>query len=278
MTSLQPQLLHPRARLQWTRCADIPVEMNKGRAVVMGEKVYVGGGDTEEDEDKYYVFQYNTSQDEWSRLPTHHVIIFAMAHFIGNLITVGGEGAGGVGITGKLYRFKEESQEWEEFLSPPSLPLGGLLVSGVVWTYPVPLWRCTAVKHLSSTLPTPCLHLTMGCLLSPSLAPAIYLLGGGDANNNDVTTVLYASLTSLIQKAISPTHQSASQTSVWKTLPDTPLKNSTAASLSGNLLKPAVPHLTFLSPSPTPDHDGRPTGATPFLQCSTAVVQHHDGH
>ena len=58
--------------------------------------------------------------------------------------------------------------------SPPSLPVGALLVSGVVWTYPVPLWRCTAVKHLSGTLPTPCLDLTLGCLQSPSLAPATY--------------------------------------------------------------------------------------------------------
>ena len=40
-----------------------------------------------------------------------------MAQFMGSLITVGGEGAvGGVDITGEVYRFKEESQEWEEFL------------------------------------------------------------------------------------------------------------------------------------------------------------------
>ena len=48
-----------------------------------------------------------------------------------------------------------------------------------------------------------------------------------------LTTVLYTPLTDLIQKA---THQSASRTSVWKTLPDTPLLVSTAASLSGSLL------------------------------------------
>ena len=50
-------------------------------------------------------------------------------------------------------------------------------------------------------------------------------------------TVLCASLTSLIQKATSPTHLPTSPlTPVWKTLPETPLMGSTAASLSGNLL------------------------------------------
>jgi len=91
--------------------------MDGAQAVVMGEKVYMGGGVTEEIEDSYHVFQYNTSLNEWSRLPKHPVHRFAMAQFMGSLITVGGEGAvGGVDITGELYCFKEESQEWEEFL------------------------------------------------------------------------------------------------------------------------------------------------------------------
>ena len=151
----------------------------------------MGGGASEEAEDKYYVFQYNTSRDEWSRLPRHPKIYFAMAQFTGHLITVGGERASrGVDITGKVYRFKEESQEWEEFLKPmPTArclltvaihPVrhrrhwGGLLVSGMARLYHVPLWRCTAVNHLSGTLPTPCLHLIEPCLPSPSPAPATY--------------------------------------------------------------------------------------------------------
>jgi len=71
---------------------------------------------------------------------------------------------------------------------------------------------------------------------SITIADTCYLLGGGDADIKTKSTVLYASLTSLIQKATSPTHQSPNHTSVWKTLPDTPLKASAASSLSGNLL------------------------------------------
>ena len=71
---------------------------------------------------------------------------------------------------------------------------------------------------------------------SITIADTCYQLGGVNANNNHVATVLYASLTSLVQKATTPSHQSASHTSVWKTLPDTPLKACAAASLSGNLI------------------------------------------
>ena len=147
----------------------------------------MGGGATEEDEDRYHVFQYNTSQDEWSRLPPHRVIYFAMAQFTGSLITVG-VGYQAVSLvrcitskknprSGRSSSSPCQLQEVSSLLpppSPPSLPLGGLLVSGMESLYAVPLWRCTAVKHLSGTLPTPCLHLMQSCLLSPSLAPATY--------------------------------------------------------------------------------------------------------
>ena len=79
--------------------------MDGTQAVVIGEKVYMGGGFTEEIEDSYHVFQYNTSLNEWSRLPKHPVHRFAMAQFMGSLITVGGEGAvGGVDITDRTSR------------------------------------------------------------------------------------------------------------------------------------------------------------------------------
>ena len=72
-------------------------------------------------------------------------------------------------------------------------------------------------------------------MTSVTISDNWYLLGGGTAGKS-ITTVLYASLTALIQKATLPTHQSASPMSVWKTLPDTPLKASAAGSLSGSLL------------------------------------------
>ena len=89
----------------------------------------------------------------------------------------------------------------------------------------------TSQWYTADPLPVPCVLMT-----SVTIADTWYQLGGGGTDEKDLTTVLYASLTTLIQRAISPTHQSASPMSVWKTLPDTPLKESAAASLSGNLL------------------------------------------
>ena len=222
--------------------------MDKPWAIVMGEKVYVGGGSTECAKDRKQIFQYDPSKEEWSRLPPSQVIFFAMAQFAGNLITVGGiEGA----ITGNVYHFKKQSQKWEEFLKPmPTARFGlsvvttqsAIVASGGATDFsddkPVP---CATVEvyssetsqwHAADPLPVPCVVMT-----SVTIADIWYQLGGADIHGTPVSTVLYTPLTALIQKATctSPTHQS-SHTSVWKTLPDTPLKLSTAASLSGNLL------------------------------------------
>ena len=89
----------------------------------------------------------------------------------------------------------------------------------------------TSQWYTADPLPVPCVLMT-----SVTIADTWYQLGGGGTDEKDLTTVLYASLTTLIQRAISPTHQSASPMSVWKTLPDTPLKWSTAASMSGSLI------------------------------------------
>ena len=124
--------------------------------------------------------------------------------------------------------------------SPPSLPVGGGGGGGVTGVRDDKGVPCATVEVYSSEtsqwytadpLPAPYYYMS-----SVTIADTCYPLGGADADNNCVATVLYASLASLVQKATSPTHQSASHTSVWKTLPDTPLKASAAASLSGNLL------------------------------------------
>ena len=225
----------------------MPVGMSRSQAVVMGEKVYTGGGITEHGEDRNQVFQYDPSRNEWSYLPPHKDF-FAMAQFMGHLITVGGMIPHGGGVTGKVYRFKEKSQKWEEFLKPMPTARYQLSVAttqsaivasggftGVRGDKPVP---CATVEvyssetsqwHTTDPLPVPCVGMA-----STTIADTWYQLGGVGNDDKPLTTVLYTPLTSLIQKATSPTHQSASPMSVWK-IP-APLKSSATASLSGNLL------------------------------------------
>ena len=230
----------------------MPVKMEKLQAVVIGEKVYMGGGltDNEYIENVLQIFQYDPSGDEWSHLPPCQVGFFAMARFKGNLITVGGWISHSDVTTGKVYHFIEQSQEWEEFLKP--MPTGrcslsvattqsAIVASGGSTGFregkPVP---CVTVEvynsetsqwYTADPLSVPCMGMT-----SVTIADTWYQLGGVDTGGKSLTTVLYTPLTDLTQKATSPTHHSASHMSVWKTLPDTPLKASATASLSGSLL------------------------------------------
>ena len=225
----------------------MPVGMSKAQAVMMGNKVYVGGGVTDIVSDFNQVLQYDPSRDEWSRLPPHHIVAFGMAQFEGNLITVGGRIRNGR-FTGKVYRFKEQPKKWEEFLTPMptaryqfslATTQSAIVASGgntgfrdgmAVPCVTVEVYSSeTSQWHTADSLPVPC-----GAMTSVTIADIWYQVGGGD--DKDIPTGLYAPLNTLIQKAILPTDQSASHISVWKTLPDTPLKNSAAASLNGNLL------------------------------------------
>ena len=226
----------------------MPVGMIRPQAVMIWEKVYIGGGFTDSVEDRKQVFQYDPSRDGWSCLPPHKVGWFAMAQFKGHLITLGGIPLG-AGVTDKMYRFREQFKKWEEFLKPmptarywPTVATtqSGIVASGgaigfrddkAVHCVTVEVYTSeTSQWHTADPLPVPC-----GGMTSVTIADTWYLLGGGGTYGKDLPTVLCAPLTALIQKATSPTHQSASPMSVWKTLPDTPLKGSAVASLSGNL-------------------------------------------
>ena len=238
----------------------MPVEMDRPQAVVMGGKVYVGGGSTmySPDEFRNQVFQYDPSRDEWSCLPPLKVIFFAMAQFEGDLITVGGWIPYN-GVTGKVYRLEEESQKWEEFITPMptarycasvATTHSAIVASGGATGVRDPGFSvlCATVEvynsitdkwYTADLLPVPCAEMA-----SVIIEDTWYLLGGDFRG----CQVLHTPLTTLVQKTISSAHQPARCLSarkkvtckftspVWKTLPDPPLLGSAAASLSGSLL------------------------------------------
>ena len=223
--------------------------MVRPHAVVVGERVCVGGGDTDSEEENFLVCQYDPASDEWTTLPTCPVCNFGLGQLSGELLTVGGAIQGTP--TGKVYRYKPESQEWEEFLQPmptarvlhtvisaPSalIACGGL---GVTWE-PVSTVEVytteTSQWHTTDPLPFPCYMMS-----SATINNTAYLLGGLtiDSSVQPTQAVMYASIDSLIQIATSHSQQSAgpdSTSSAWKTLRDTPLERSAAASLGGTLL------------------------------------------
>ena len=213
----------------------------------------MGGGLTDDDDD-YLVFQYVPASDEWTSLRPCPVCFFGLGQLSGELLTVGGLARNGV--SRKVYRYKPESQQWEEFLQPMPTARFGLTVTSaqsaltacggkprVIGSKGVP---CTAVEvyttetsqwHTTDPLPVPCWMMS-----SATINNTAYLLGGVTTDNRAVKTVLYAPVASLIQRATSHPLQSASAaqpdstSSAWKTLRDTPLRESAAASLGGMLL------------------------------------------
>ena len=210
----------------------------------------MGGGGADSDGD-YLVCQYNPASDEWTSLPPCPVCFFGLGQLSGELLTVGGVAHDG--ITKKVYRYKPESQQWEEFLQPlPTARYGLTVISaqsavtacgGATHTCGVP---CTTVEvyttetfqwHTIDPLPVPCWMMS-----SVIINNTAYLLGGLTNDLKPIKTVPYAPVASLIQRATSRPQQSASAarpdstSSAWKTLRDTPLKRTAAAGLGGMLL------------------------------------------
>ncbi len=232
--------------MQWRRCADLPVGMAVPQSVLHKGRVYAGAGNADSNDDRFRVFKYNPDRDGWSALLPCPVVYFGLAVFQGHLITVGGLGHSG--YTGKVHRYREESRDWVEYLIPmPTarcclsiittesaiIACGGLvtvteyITTVEVYTVQMGQW------HTADPLPIPCTYMT-----ATTTADTCYLLGGKSNTRPHVKTVLYTSISSLVQKATShpqSTHQDGSYP-LWNTLPDIPLKRSTAAGLSGLLL------------------------------------------
>ena len=221
-------------------------------SVVVGGRLYVGGGFTDSRDDYFLVFQYISERNEWATLPPHTVCSFGMGQFHGDLITVGGVDSVEASATGKVYRFNKQSHKWEEFLKPmPTarallslittqsaiIACGGItgMISDGKTTYcsTVEVYT-TSTSQWSTTDPLP---ITCGGMTPVAIGDTCYLLGGEDDQIKVVKTVLSAPISSLVQRARSQQAVNSSHPdSAWKTLPDTPLLGSAAASLGGCLL------------------------------------------
>ena len=93
--------------------------MERPQVVVVGEKVCVGGGDTENDDDGCVVFQYNQAGNVWNSLPPCPVFGFGLGQLSGELLTVGGAIPDDTEtVTDKVYHYKQESQEFMGGVSP----------------------------------------------------------------------------------------------------------------------------------------------------------------
>ena len=187
------------------------------------------------------MLKYNHLKDEWTRLPDHCVKCFSLCQFQGELLSVGGLPNDPTNV----YCYSTADRKWVESLKPmptlrayPTLlttasaivACGGYQLGGVVLSSAEVYSSTTSQWHTADPLPQPRLLFS-----SVTISGCGFLLGGAHANKKSTKSPLCIDMATLINRATSPTRHHDT-TSPWKTLPDTPLVGSTAATLSGSLL------------------------------------------
>jgi len=237
----QVTLLHPRATLEWRQCTNLPVGMRNAQAVVLNNKVYVGGGDTPDLTTDVNIYTYDPTMDTWETLqsPTRRS---ALTTYHNKLLLVGGWEVSTDETTNQLWVFEEGEQTWTQPLPPmPTrrngasavstqdhlIVAGGFNNSGTLNT--------VEVFDGQQWLTADPLPMSCGYMNSTCHDGHYYLMGGWWQG----TSVFYTSLQSLGDKATqhpptSPTN--TDQPSVWKTLSNTPHKWSSTTVFGGALV------------------------------------------
>ena len=212
--------------------------------VVSKEKVYIGGGGASSNRERQTVMVYDPKQDSYDTLPPYTCKWFSMAVVNNQLVLVGGWDIEPDKVTNQLGVWNEQSKRWTNPLPPmttacysPSVATHNnrwLVVMGG-YDGKTPL-SCVEILDTDSTqwyhaasLPQPLFY-----AVPAIIGNMCYLLGGYTKGGAKV--VFSVCLDDLISQAVSqPASASAPHTpSPWQSLPDTPLKYSTALAFNIN--------------------------------------------
>ena len=226
MSSLQTQinLLHPLASLEWKECSEMPLGMSDAQAVLLGEKVYIGGGDSTYDISPAVLLIYDCHNDSWKTLDTP-TLNYALTTYNSQLVLVGGRDPTNKHVTNQLWALDEQWQ-WTQSLPPMTTGRSWasavsmdhyLIVAGghdehildVVEVYDGQYWR--KVQSIPKA----------SCSMKSCLLKGIWYLADGEEQKREI---IYTSLYSLIATTSSVMVR---QTSAWKKLANVPLEWST---------------------------------------------------
>ena len=212
--------------------------MFQAQSIVIGNKVYVGGGNTGDDEADSLIFEYNVGEDSWDILPPVPVTLFGLGQLLGEVVVVGGKVQ--QSVRDCVYVFDRFTRRWKDSLPPLnttrcvptclSLTFGLLVCGGF----------SDAHKALSSIEMIDCDnfqwkvagYFSRPATLSYSTAvsdnESLFFLGGYRSSTaNSVSNVAHTASLSHISSpsGVSPY--------VWKCLPSTPHFQSTAGLIGG---------------------------------------------
>ena len=214
------------------------------QVVVFKGKAYVGGGEASSDREMQTVMVYDPQQDSFDTLPPYTCMWFSMAIVNNQLVLVGGHDVLTDKKTNKLAAWNEESRKWTHPLPPMTTACYSPSVTShnnrwlVVMAGGTDLSRVEILDTTESgqwyhaaPLPQTCHEVS-----TVTISNTCYLLGGYSGGSS--RKVYSVCLDDLISQAVpqSAGTRAPSTPSPWTTMPDTPLKCSTALCLNGALM------------------------------------------
>ena len=220
--------------LHWRNGGNMPftIEANP-KLVAIDNNVYIGGGITFNTK-RRVVIVYNLRSQLWNELPSYECYCFGMAEINKQLVVIGGISSEGR-RSNNLGVWDEKKGSWTHPFPPMPTPRSS--PSAVSYDH----WLVVAggnnsarnylatVEVLNTTIKEWCkaTSLPMGCSHTTSavMGNMWYLLGGDYRESRTRDKCFSVCLDNLIYNAISHT---PSESSPWQTLPDTPLRLSSA--------------------------------------------------
>ena len=216
----------------------MPIPMGYSvQSVVIGDTVYVGGGDAVNYRDACTVMKLE--QDQWTKLPEYTAKHFAMTSLANRLVLVGGFDPRNNKLTNQLAVF--ESGEWTHPYPPMNIArdsstavsfnnhiivAGGRDDKGRTSSVEV-LDVASRRWYIAQSLPNP-----RSDLKSTLIGNTLYLMGGFDHTLSATKTVYHVDLTELVAKA----HSNLDTPTLWQTLQEVPLVWSASLSIGRSLL------------------------------------------
>ena len=223
--------------------------MSEAQTVVIGDRVYCGGGDADDDDAEYRVFCYSPSEDSWNTLPDCDVCYFGLGQVRGKLVTVGGVRKSDGAVTNEVYEFDEVTQSWKQSIPPiptarwspavlshhSSLTVAGGC-TGPTRTSVVEVFR-EETSQWHTTEPLPFRWRDASSVL---INNRWYLLGGRADEEYYSNRAMCAHIDLLLLKALPhdqvSTDRDVPNTSAWEVLPYTPHYRSAVATFGASVL------------------------------------------
>ena len=233
--AMQVDILNPLSSLEWEECNHMPAGIANAQAVLLDDKVYVGGGDSDSNNisDDYKLYVYTHTKDIWTTMVTP-VCGYALATYQSTLLLAGGEEKPGF-ATKKVWDLKK-SCSWQTTLPELKIERSNAVAVGIKEHLIVAGGLNNDMEGVSEVevfngdhwASAPCLPRACYYVRSALLDRNWYLMGvvGLDAE------VYYASVDLLIKKA----GLGDSSTTTWNHLARVPQMYSSPAILGGNLL------------------------------------------